>query len=311
MTPGKNNMSPESVHARLLNEARKLGEDYQVTFMRYLIERFLYRLSKSRYHGQYILKGAMLFRLWEDLPYRTTLDLDLLHRGKADANVLGREMREICGADIEDDGVQFDSGNVSVEPIRRDQEYQGQRVVLTGYLGKSNTRIQIDVGIGDAPWPIPVSHEYPTILGFPAPKLPAYERESVIAEKLEAMVTLGLANSRIKDFFDIHHLATRYSFDGTLLTEVVRRTFERRKTPISDKLPIALTGEFWEATERSQHIRAFARRARIDVTPKAARDLAPLLRAFLWPLMESAAGRASLPGTWPSGGPWGNRIIAR
>lgn len=305
MTPGKNNPSPDSVHARLLNEARKLGEDYQVTFMRYLIERFLYRITKSKYHDQYILKGAMLFRLWDELPYRTTLDLDLLHHGKADADVLGKEMREICSTDIEDDGARFDPGSVSVEPIRQDQDYQGQRVLLTGYVGKSNTRIQIDVGVGDAPWPLPVSRAYPTILDFPAPNLQAYERESVIAEKLEAMVTLGLANSRIKDFFDIHHLATRNSFDGALLTEAVRRTFERRKTPIPDKIPIALTGDFWEATERVQHIRAFARRARIDVTQKAAQDLAPLLRAFLWPLLQAAAGRTPVPGTWPSDGPWG------
>lgn len=304
MTAGKNSSSPDSIHARLLNEARKLGEDYQVTFMRYLIERFLFRPSKSKYHGQYILKGAMLFRLWEELPYRTTLDLDLLHRGKADANVLRREMLEICSADIKDDGVRFDPESLSVEPIRQDQEYQGQRVLLTGYVGKSNTRIQIDIGVGDAPWPLPVSHEYPTILDFPAPKLPAYERESVIAEKLEAMITLGLGNSRIKDFFDIHHLAIHYSFDGNLLTEAVRRTFERRKTPVPNNLPIALKRDFWESTERVQHIRAFARRARIDVSQKAAQDLAPLLQAFLWPLLEAAAGRIPVPGTWPSGGPW-------
>jgi predicted nucleotidyltransferase component of viral defense system len=304
MSPGKNNSSPNSVHDRLLNEARKLGEDYQVTFMRYLIERFLYRLSKSRYHDQYILKGAMLFRIWEELPYRTTLDLDLLHRGNADADVLGREIQEICGTDIEDDGVRFDPGSISVEPIRQDQEYQGQRVKLIGYVGKSNTRIQIDVGAGDVPWPLPISREYPSILGLPAPKLAAYERESVIAEKLEAMVTLGLANSRIKDFFDIHHLAMRNSFDGALLTEAVRRTFVRRKTPIPEKVPIALTGEFWEATDRSQHIRAFARRARIDVTRETAQNLAPLLRAFLWTLLEAAANRISSPGNWPPGGPW-------
>ncbi len=304
MTKVKRISTPDSVHARLLNEARKVGEDYQVTFMRYLIERFLYRLSISSHNSRYILKGAMLFRLWEKLPYRTTLDLDLLHRGSLDDHSLEQEIREICGTDAEADGVRFDPDSLSVEAIRQDQEYQGRRVLLTGHLGKSQTRIQIDVGMGDSTWPLPSIHEYPTILDFPAPKLSAYERETVIAEKLEAMIQLGITNSRIKDFFDLHHLAMNNAFDGALLAEAVRRTFERRKTPFPEKLPIALTEEFWKTTGRAQHIRAFANRSRIAIDEKTALGLAPLLRSFLWPLLEAAGKRIPFGGTWQPGGPW-------
>ena len=246
-------MNADSVHARLLKEARKIGEDFQITLIRYLIERFLWRLACSPHRDRYILKGAMLFRLWEGLPYRTTMDLDLLRSEAMEAELLQKEMQAICAVKVEPDAVRFEPESVMVEPIRASEEYQGQRVLLTGFLGKSRTRLQIDIGMGDAPWPLPVTGEFSVLLGLPPLRITAYRRESVIAEKLEAMAVLGLSNSRIKDFFDIHHLAVRYAFEGRILAEPV--TMNRYCSPVESKIPLRAFfhfGTLWISSKQTQ-----------------------------------------------------------
>lgn len=233
---GKANLAA-SVAARLLNLARQTGDDYQLLLTSYCLERFLYRLAVSECRERFVLKGAMLLRLWSDRPYRATLDLDLLRRGDGAFDAIRADLRAIVATPVPTDAVEFDGERIGIEAIRAEDEYAGTRATLPARCGKARLVLQIDMGLADAVWPAPGTCTYPTLLDFPAPELLAYPREAVVAEKLEAMVVLGDRNSRIKDFFDLHHLATRFEFDRATLTEAVRRTFERRQTPLPERPP--------------------------------------------------------------------------
>ena len=294
----------DSVRQRLLNLARQRGEDFQVTLNNYLLERFLYRLSRSKVHDRFVLKGALLLRLWAEHPYRATLDLDLLRRGGTERQSMIADIRAICAAAVEPDGVEFDVHDLTLEPIREDQEYAGMRATFTGKLGNARMRLQVDIGVGDAVWPAPRKEAYPSMLEFPAPRVRTYSRAAVVAEKFEAMVVLGARNSRIKDFFDIHYLAENFPFDGTELAEAIRRTFARRKTPLPEEVPIGLTEEYWKQAGRDAQLRAFVRRARINAAASEVDRIAPMLRRFLLPPWKALRNSKPFSQKWPPGGPW-------
>ncbi len=294
-----------SVRQRLANRARAAGEDFGLLLRRYFFERFLYRLGTSDASGRFVLKGAMLLQLWADQPYRSTIDLDLLRRGTADEAALRRDLREVLTtAVIPDDGVRFDAGTMTIEPIRIEDQYGGLRVHFNAVLGTARNRLQVDIGVGYSAWPPPKRTEYPVLLDSPAPKILTYAKETVIAEKLEAMVLLGLKNSRVKDFFDVHYLAATFPFDGAVVIEAIRRTFLRRKTPIPAEVPVPLTTEFWLDSARETQLRAFARRARLDVSGATAKAMIPLLREFLWPPLEKLSRKEVFQGSWTPRGPW-------
>jgi predicted nucleotidyltransferase component of viral defense system len=294
----------KSVHARLLNLARARGEEFQITLRNYFFERFLYRLQESKLSERFVLKGAMLFRIWAEQPYRATMDLDLLSRGDNSADAVKKDIAAVCATKVLADGVVFDTSSITAEPIRAEEEYSGIRTTFTGALNTIREPLQVDVGFGDALWPKPKLLKYPALLDLPAPKVAGYQPESVIAEKLEAIVTLAIRNSRIKDYFDIHYLATHETFEGNRLAEAVRRTFERRRTPIPEILPIGLDDTFWQEPERPAHVRAFARRARITTDIASARALAQTVREFLWPVLQALQKREAFVKNWPPGGPW-------
>jgi len=293
-----------SVLARLLNRAKETGDDHQTLLTSYCLERFLYRLGASECRGRFVLKGAMLLRLWSDRPYRATRDLDLLRRGDGAFDAIREDLRAIIATPVPPDGVTFDGESIEIEPIRAEDEYAGTRATLLARCGQARLTLQIDMGLGDSVWPEPRSCSYPALLDSPAPKLLAYPREAVVAEKLEAMVVLGDRNSRIKDFFDLHHLAGRFEFDRATLREAVRRTFDRRHTPIPAEDPIGLTPEFWGNPTRPAQVRAFARRSRIDAPERPASEFVHLLHAFLAPVLEDLRKGAERGGTWRPGGPW-------
>jgi len=221
-----------SVRARLLRLARERGEDFQLLLIRYANERLLYRLSESRHGPDFVLKGATLFTVWTGHAHRATRDLDLLAFGDPSEKRVRQIMAEILALDVEDDGVRFDADSLDVGPIREEQEYGGIRVVMTARVTTAKIRLQVDIGFGDAVTPDAVLVEVPPLLDFPAPRLRAYPRETVVAEKLETLVQLGLANSRMKDFYDLVVLSRMFEFDGELLTRAIRATFERRSTPV-------------------------------------------------------------------------------
>jgi hypothetical protein len=213
-------------------------------------------------------------------------------------------MESIVATSVPPDAVEFDPSTARVEPIRMDDETAGARVMLPARCGSARLPLQIDIGVGDAIWPPPTRSRYPTLLGFPALELLAYPREAVFAEKFEAMVVLGDRNSRIKDYFDLHHLARHYEFDRATHSEAVKRTFSRRRTPVPLEDPIGLTSLYWENPSRPCQIRAFARRARVDISAVPESDLMGVLRAFLVPILEDLRIGICPAGRWNPGGPW-------
>jgi hypothetical protein len=232
MTP-PNDPVAQSVHDRLLNLTAERREDFNRVLARYGIERLMYRLTKTRHGKRFVLKGAMLFLLWLDRPHRPTRDLDLLGSGEITESTLRAIFTDVCQARVKPDGLTFDPDSITVQEIRENQVYQGLRVKVRGRLGNARVDVQIDVGTGDIITPTPVEIDYPTLLDLPAPHLKTYPKETVVAEKLEAMIQLGLRNSRMKDFFDLWLMARHFEFDGPTLAESIRRTCERRQTPVT------------------------------------------------------------------------------
>lgn len=253
-----------SIRARLLQLAKARGEDFNLILTRYALERFLYRLSLAPAREAYWLKGAMLFDLWFDVPHRPTRDADFLGFGPMDVEELTSTVREICIITV-DDGMVFDPTSITVEEIREDARYGGLRVRLRGKLGNARSTLQLDVGYGDAVRPGPEEAVYPTLLDDqPAPCLLVYPRASVVAEKLEAIVSLGMANSRMKDFFDLRALAREGTLEVEQLVDAIAATFERRGTEVPLALPLGLSDEFaYDAGKRAQW-RAFLGKNRLD-----------------------------------------------
>ncbi len=293
-----------SVRARLLKLARERKEDFQLVLTRYANERLLYRLATSPHRNNFVLKGAALFTLWTGTPHRATRDLDLLGFGNHDDDWVSKVFAEILTSAVIDDGVDFDARTLSVAPIREDQEYGGIRVLIDAQITAARIKLQVDVGFGDAVTPTPELVDFPTLLDFPAPTLRAYPRETVVAEKLDAMVQLGLANSRMKDFFDIRLLSRLFEFDGTTLAQAVAATFARRGTPLPVELPIALTQEFSADKGKETQWTAFVRKAGLSTTSGTLPEVVAELRDFLEPVIAAAREQVPWLTRWPAGGPW-------
>ena len=293
-----------SVLARLLKKAKANGDDYQTLLTAYCFERFLYRLGVSPLRDRFVLKGAMLLRLWANQPYRATRDLDLLRRGDGSFDAIRADLRSIVGVIVPPDAVEFDANNIRITAIRTQDEYAGTRAVLAARCGTARLDLQIDMGLGDAVWPPPDSCAYPSLLDFPMPEVFAYPREAVVAEKLEALVVLGDRNSRIKDYFDLHYLASHFEFNRARLTEAVRRTFARRGTPVPSSAPIGLTFSYWDNPTRPIQIRAFARRSGLTISDKPGNEFIALLAAFLLPILADLTAGKAREGIWLPGGPW-------
>lgn len=293
-----------SVRQRLLNMSRKTGEDFQLLLTRYAMERLLYRLGESAYVSQFVLKGAMLFALWTGERHRPTRDLDLLGFGDRSAERLAKVFRDICSTADPDDGLAFATDTVAVEPIREDQEYGGQRVTLVVRLGSARVDLQIDIGFGDVITPQAESVTYPVILEMPAPRLRAYPRETVVAEKLEAMVKLGLTNSRLKDFYDLSVMARTFSFAGSVLRDAIAATFARRGTALPKAPPVALTGAFATDDAKRKQWAAFRMRSGLAEKVGELESVVVALAAFLIPPLAAAAAGKDYLLTWKAGGPW-------
>jgi predicted nucleotidyltransferase component of viral defense system len=293
-----------SVRQRLLNLSRDRGEDFGLLLTRYGLERVMYRLSLSGHREQFVLKGAMLFALWADDPHRPTRDLDLLGHGTIDTRRLEQVFSEVIGVEVEDDGLEFLSETVRGERIREDEEYEGVRVRLEARLAAARIKVQIDVGFGDVVTPAPEETEYPVLLDFPAPRLRAYPRETVVAEKFEAMVKLGIANSRMKDFYDLWVMARDFEFDGALLSRAIKATFERRGTALPTDVPLALSDEFSEDPGKKTQWAAFLRRLGRDAGGISLADVTKVLSEFLMPPASVAARAETSDRSWPPAGPW-------
>jgi predicted nucleotidyltransferase component of viral defense system len=293
-----------SVRARLLRLARERSEDFQLVLTRYANERLLFRLASSKHGQRFVLKGAALFALWTGNPHRATRDLDLLGFGEPGVEHVREVFAEVLALDVTDDGVRFDLGSLAVGLIREEQEYGGVRVELVACITNAQVRLQVDVGFGDAITPEASVVEFPPLLDFPAPRLRAYPRETVVAEKLEAMVQLGIANSRMKDFYDVAVLARNFDFDGELLARAIQATFQRRNTALPTFAPVALTAAFAEDMTKNTQWSGFVRKAGIRDAGSLAEAIADV-RAFVEAPLVAAANGTPPPGTWRAGGAWG------
>jgi len=292
---------PASIQARLRNRARDTGEELQTLLTRFALERFLFRLSVSKHRESFVLKGAFLFLAWGESVERPTRDLDLLAEGAPDIERLEQIFRELCELEVESDGVVFVADTVRGRMIREQAAYDGIRVNLDARLGKAVLRLQIDVGFGDAVVPAPMEIEFPVLLEFPCPRLRGYRPETVVAEKCEAMVALGLANSRLKDYNDLWRLASTRDFEGLVLALAILAVFERRQTAIPEGIPAGLTDAYSE--QWGVQWLGVLNRFGVDDPPSLVETL-DLLRRFLLPVFESLAVDEELEHTWTPSRGW-------
>jgi len=285
------------VRARLLNVAKATGTDFNLVLVRFALERLLFRLSTSAHADRFVLKGALLFTLWYDLPHRATRDADLLGFGPSDTGSMTGVFRDIASV-AADDGIVFDPASVRVGDIRKDAGYGGVRVTLNGKLANARCVAQVDVGFGDAVTPGPTDAVYPVLLDdLPAPRLRTYPVYTVVAEKLHAIVVLGMVNSRLKDYLDLVVMVEREALDEPTLGLAIAATFKRRGTGVPNALPVGLSDEFALDATRIALWQSLLKKNDIDHRPLV--DVVTVLRVALWPAVVQA-GALQLPLDGPS-----------
>ncbi|MDO8804547.1 MAG: nucleotidyl transferase AbiEii/AbiGii toxin family protein [Elusimicrobiota bacterium] len=300
---GVKNLSA-SIHQRLLNNARLTRRPFEEVLQYFAIERFLYRLSKSPHAGKFILKGALMLSAWEPGLPRPTKDIDLLGRTKNDVAGIVGIMRSVCGIKTAPpDGLLFNPAGVTGERIAENADYQGVRVGFWGNLGKARISMQIDIGFGDIVFPAAKKIIYPGILDMPHPVLRGYSKESIVAEKLEAMIKLDIINSRMKDFFDIWLLSRQFDFQGAVLAKAINKTFKTRATVIPGN-PVIFTDTFTKNKVKQTQWNAFLRKNRLSNAPTAFSDTLSGLAVFLKPVLAALSAGRPFSASWKACGPW-------
>lgn len=293
-----------SVSARLRNVAQTKNADYQHILRRYAIERFLYRLSISPHRDRFILKGAMLFTAWLEDPFRPSQDLDLLGHGDRAVSSIEATIHAICQTTAEEDGLVFDVRGLTVEPIRKNQQDGGVRVKTTAFLGKTRIPVRIDIGFGDIITPSVHELEFPPLLSSKGPQIMAYPKETVVAEKIHAIVALGRANSRMKDYYDLLALSRLFYFDGQILTLSIRATFDQRMTAIPTDTPEGLGSAFIEDQDKQRQWKAFVSREPLLIDPPSLEESIREITNFVLPPLSVAASSGNFGSRWINGGPW-------
>lgn len=258
----------QSVQDRLKIQAREEGRPFAELLELFAVERFLHRLGRSRHRDTFVLKGALLLRHWLGVDTRPTRDIDLLGPVDLDEDRLRTLIEDILHLEVEKDGIEFTTDSISIRPIRRDSPVLGFRAKFDAHLGRMQLRYQVDVGLGDSVFP-PTEDVIPGgLLGFPVATVRAYTPYTAVAEKLEAMIVLGNANSRIKDYYDLAVLPQTLSFDGATLVESIRRTFARRSTRIPED-PEGLRDSFAEEPLNAGRWRAFIAKGRLNAANRS------------------------------------------
>lgn len=289
-----------SIKARLQNHARAKRIELGPLLERFALDRLIARLSRSNYAQRFVLKGAQLFAVWTGNPHRPTRDADFLSFGDVSKEALEAIFTEVCAVSMpEEDGLEW--WDISADAIREDNIYGGMRVRLTATLGQARIPVQIDIGYGDSVTPEPVMIEWHSVLDFPSVSLLAYPPETVIAEKLEAAVSLGLANSRMKDFYDLHWMSRHMAFEGAALSASIEATFSRRKTTIPAGVPEAFTDVFSDRSDKQAQWKGFLRKSRLENLELS--DVIAGIRAFLLPLLEEGHTRIAEQ-SWQPGRGW-------
>jgi predicted nucleotidyltransferase component of viral defense system len=290
-----------SVRQKLLNRARIDLRPFSELLQYYAMERFLYRLSCSRHADRFVLKGALMLRIWSADDYRSTMDIDFMGRTSNNSIAIETQIREILSVNVTADGLVFLPETIQSTQITEDADYKGVRVRFQGVLESARIIMQIDIGFGDIVYPAPELHIMPTFLDLPAPRILCYSKESAIAEKFEAMMRLRELNSRMKDFYDIWQLSRQFNFDGNQLSQAIKYTFENRGTTI--EFDFIVSTEIFSKTHQVQW-KAFAGRLQQPHLPEQLSDVLVQIKFFLLPPAETLAENRLFSGTWAAPGPW-------
>ncbi|MCJ8499341.1 nucleotidyl transferase AbiEii/AbiGii toxin family protein [Desulfatitalea alkaliphila] len=293
-----NKNDAHSIFRRLLNRAKTNNEDFNLLLSRYGMERLLYRLSVSPHNDRFVLKGASLFLVWKGRNYRVTRDADLLGFGNAEIEQLANVFRKICRVESQGDGMIYLPESLSAEEIREDQEYDGVRITLIGMLSRARIPLRVDIGFGDAITPAPEKIEYPTLFDAPSPLLKAYPRYTLVAEKVEAMVKLGLANSRMKDFYDLWLVSRLFSFEGKVLQNALENTFGRRRTTFPASTPFAFTPAFYADPQKTVQWKAFVKKSKPDIPIVDLSAVIADVVVFILPVIDSLKSNISFENEW-------------
>ncbi|MBP7559226.1 MAG: nucleotidyl transferase AbiEii/AbiGii toxin family protein [Armatimonadetes bacterium] len=299
-------MSPntaQSVSRRLLNHSKATGRAHGELLHHFLLERFLYRLGQSRFRDRFVLKGALLLHLWQEVPARFTRDIDLRGSLPSDPETVAAAIREVCRTEAPDDGATFEPDSVVADRIVTDGAYEGVRVRFLGFLGTARVRMQIDIGFGDPVVPCPAEASYPVLLGHPPPALLTYTRESALAEKLSVMLRLGRDNSRMKDYYDVWLLSQSGGFAGATLLEAARQCFVARGLePAAD--PAGVSSEFGRSPDKVAQWAGFVRRTRAADAPADLDEVVTAVREFMGPVLKAVAAGEPFAAMWHPPGPW-------
>lgn len=291
-----------SVLAKLRNHSKSSDVPFQQVLQQYAIERFLYRISKSKHAESVILKGALLLKTIGIPSARPTMDIDMLRKGKADQVSLMALVKDCATLEVDADGLTFLADSIVAEEITKDSEYKGTRVLMDARMYNVRLRIQIDFGVGDVMVPGPRTIEYPTFLASDAIQLLAYPVESAISEKLQAMVALGNANSRMKDFYDVWVCSNHLDFDGDTIRKAIEATFNNRETPVPAEEFEALTRGFVEGhrVQWNAFVRKIGEDELTDTFGKVVEDL----KIFAMPALRSLARGEKFEQLWKAGKGW-------
>ena len=292
-----------SIHQRLLDKAKKSGRSFNELLQYYTIERFIFRLAQSPFEEKYLLKGALMFFAWNTELPRPTKDVDLLGKIDNSLDTVIDSMKKICQQKVVQDGITFHPEAISATRITEDVEYEGVRVRIKGNLGTIRLSLQIDIGFGDEIVPKTTKFTYPTILGTPAPTIRGYSKESIISEKFQAMVKLGVLNSRMKDFYDIWLLSQQFDFNGKTLSTALRNTFDNRKTEIISN-PIVFQESFVSDKGKQKQWQAFIQRTRLTNAPKSFTEVIAVTKTFISPVISTLADKKPFQKNWKAPGPW-------
>jgi hypothetical protein len=293
-----------SVKAKLQNKAKETNRPFSEVLQYYGMERFLYRFSKLKYADKFVLKGALLFAVWQIPDRRTTLDIDFLARFDNEIAAIETVMKDVCGISVDSDGLKFDAQTVKGMKIKEDADYEGVRVKFTGFLDRARIPMQIDVGFGDIVYPKTKVIDYPVILDFPKPHLNGYPQESVISEKFEAMIKLGLLNSRMKDFYDIWLMTRQFEFKGANIASAIKKTFNNRKTDIPNKKPLFADEIYDEKSDRQTLWNALLKKGDIRHAPETLSATAKEIERFLIEPIMALNENIVFDKTWTSPKGW-------
>jgi predicted nucleotidyltransferase component of viral defense system len=294
MNAEKRNL-PASIHQKLLNKARQSGRSFNEILQYYAIERLLYRLSISEYSELFILKGALMFNAWGLTNLRPTRDIDLLGHTQNTIDSVLKIFQDLSKLEAQPDGLEFDRAHIQSERIKEDADYEGIRITMPARLGKTRLTTQIDIGFADVITPAPERLDYPTILDLPAPHLYGYPPETVIAEKFQAMTVLGIANSRMKDFYDIWMLITNFEFESTVIQSAIERTFQNRGTELPTEKHIVFSDEF--AENKRDLWNAFSKKIR-DENAVPMNQIVAIMREFFFPVLHAGQQGIILKKKW-------------